>query len=91
VHKLIDPKGRTLYIQRGAEATAILAGRQPVPTEQQASGLSRRMLLSLLAIVGLVVLLIVMAILFFLFGEDRTRQVQRPNLTPAQRANAFRL
>jgi hypothetical protein len=89
MHKLIDPKGRTLYIQRDTEATAILAGRQPVPEE--APALSRGVLASLGYVVAIVLVLALALLILFLFGEDRTRQVARPALTPAQRANAFRL
>jgi hypothetical protein len=41
--------------------------------------------------VAIVLLLLTMAALFFLFGEDRSRQVQRPALTARQRAQAFKL
>jgi hypothetical protein len=76
---------------RASQATdvAILAGRQPVPEE--APGLSEGLLLKAAKLLGIVLLLLVLAILFFLFGEDRTREVARPALTPAQRANAFKI
>jgi hypothetical protein len=77
---------------RAAQATdvAILAGRQPVP-EEAAPALSRGVLASLGYLVAIVLVLALALLLLFLFGEDRTRQVARPALTPAQRANAFRL
>lgn len=86
--------GSVLFIQRRTEVADFLA-RQPqvlptAPPAQPATSLVYRLALKLLALVAILLVLLVTAACFFLFGEERPERV-RPELTPDQRAAAFRI
>jgi len=75
---------------RSAEAwRASTPAPQPLPAAPVPSLLYRLALWALRA-VFILLLVLVLAVWFFLFGEERPERV-RPELTPAQRARAFRL
>lgn len=69
------------------EAAAASAGPLRTPP---ARPLALRLALLALRVVAVLLLVLVLAVWFFLFGEERPARV-RPELTPAQRARAFRL
>jgi hypothetical protein len=92
MHTFINPhSGSVLFIQRPKEVQAFLA-RQPhvLPLVAVAPGVGSKVLKLIFGLAIMLLVLIGTAVAFFLFGEERTRQVQRPNLTAQQRANAFR-
>jgi hypothetical protein len=62
----------------------------PTPPALPAPSWAYRLAMWALRAVFVLALLVVLAIWFFLFGEERPERV-RPELTPAQRAAAFRL
>lgn len=75
---------------RSAEAwRASTPAPRPVVTPPTPS-LAYRAAVWALRAVFILLLVLVLAVWFFLFGEERPERV-RPELTPAQRARAFRL
>lgn len=85
--------GSVLFIQRPREVADFLA-RQPqvlpvAPPAQPATSLAYRLALKALALIAILLVMLLIAAWFFLFGEDSQRV--RPELTPAQRAAAFRI
>jgi hypothetical protein len=91
VHRLIDTKGRVLFVQRDSEVADILAGRQPVPAPAEEPNLGYKVIRTAAIGLAIVIVLIAMAVWFFLFGETRDRQPLRPDNTPEQLATAYRL
>lgn len=91
VHRFTNTAGSVLLIQRPSEAAAF-AARQPreLPVSSPTTSLAYRLAIKALRVVAVLLGLLVMAVWFIVFGEERTERV-RPDLTDAQRAQAFRL
>jgi hypothetical protein len=92
--KFTNPyNGSVLLIQRPKEVADFVA-RQPqvLPTapSKPATSLHYRLAIKALVVLAILLVVAVMALWFFLFGEERTERM-RPELTPAQRAQAFRI
>jgi len=94
VHKVTNPyTGRVLFIQRRTEVADFLARQPrvlPVAPAAPATSLAYRLALKALAAIALLLVLALLVLWFFLFGEERPERV-RPELTPAQRAAAYRI
>jgi hypothetical protein len=93
ISKFTNPyTGSVLLIQRPQEVADFVARQpRPLPVAPPAQTHLSRKLVTLVARLLLIVLLVVaLAVWFFLFGEERPERV-RPELTPAQRAAAFRI
>ncbi len=97
ISKFTHPNGSVLFIQRRTEVADFIA-RQPrvlplapptPPVQTHLSDKVVKLALHLLLVVFILVMLSLCALWFFMAGEDSQRM--RPELTPAQRAAAFRI
>ncbi|MGI4819907.1 MAG: hypothetical protein ACRYFV_01740 [Janthinobacterium lividum] len=80
MHKLIDNRGRVLFVSREQEAIAVMAGRYPLPMPAPApESLLRRAA----CLVALALLMITLLVVFLLFGEfDKPGDVQPATTMP---------
>lgn len=81
---------RTANPTPSGRALRRFVARDPQVLPPPAPAISYRLAVLAFRLVVAVVVVLCLAIRFFLLGEERPARV-RPNLTPAQRARAFRL
>lgn len=94
ISKFTDPyTGSVLFIQRRTEVADFVARQPrvlPVAPIAPVKSLAYRLAIWALRVIAVLLVVALMALWYFLFGEERPERV-RPELTPAQRAAAFRI